>query len=120
MIPLYVGLTLASVPIIYGTYLELKNRRGQRQGTMNTFSVDVLTCSFCSWTSNGRDSNAIKRWEEHMSNEHSEYWQKRNAIVDMIANTGSYDTGHGEGPTLACGRLAYMALSALGLTPNKE
>jgi len=83
--------------------------------------TDYIACDFDRWrvpVARVDDPVGVAQWVEHMAAEHSEYWAKRNAIVARLANTGTYDTGHGEGPTPACGRLALMALDALGLTPR--
>jgi hypothetical protein len=87
---------------------------------MTSGITNYIACDFDRWrvpASSMDDPGALAQWAEHMATAHPEYWAMRNAVVARLANTGTYDTGHGEGPTDACGRLAQLALDALGLTP---
>ena len=82
---------------------------------MTSFSVDVMTCSFCPWKTDGHHGRALLDWVDHMGTVHPVYWAQRNAVVGAIYGRGQYDTNYDE----ACGRLAQIVLGALGLTPDK-
>ena len=81
----------------------------------DSFSVDIVTCSFCPWKTDGHKPLALVAWTEHMAARHPVYWSQRNAVVEAIYGRGQYDTNYDE----ACGRLAMIVLGALGLTPDK-
>lgn len=82
---------------------------------MDGFSVDIVTCSFCTWEADGHQPGALAAWEQHMATVHPVYWAQRNAVVAAIRGHGTYDTNYPE----ACGRLAQLMLNAIGLTPDK-
>lgn len=89
--------------------------RRYRAPSCGGFNVDVMTCSFCSWKTDGHKPLALVAWVDHMAADHPVYWAQRNAIVAALYGRGTYDTNYDE----ACGRLAQVVLDAIGLTPDK-
>lgn len=76
-------------------------------------NVDLMTCSFCPWSTGGHsEPEAIAAWEAHMAEAHAAYWERRNATVAAIS---SYEAGQLKA---SAGRLAQHILAVLGLTPD--